>query len=112
MRQLLASSKIDVSSSIKLQYGHTIGRNDMFGLGFAEPAAVVRGAGDLLYVVSRNYEFRPEGIRITVCTVGEQYITEFARGVTESGPHQYSYEDGSLVWPTAIALDRQGDVYV
>ena len=54
----------------------------------------------------------PEGTRVTVCTVDEEYVTAFARGVAEQGPHEYNYDDGSLVWPTCIALDSQDTVYI
>ena len=28
------------------------------------------------------------------------------------GPHEFNFDDGSLVWPTAIAFDRDWNVYV
>ena len=43
------------------------------------PVFVARGEGDLLYVLCRASEYRPEGTRITVCTVDEEYVTAFAR---------------------------------
>ena len=42
--------------------------------------AMARGEDDTMYVVSRSYEYRPDGKRITICTVDEDYIGEFARG--------------------------------
>jgi DNA-binding beta-propeller fold protein YncE len=99
-------------SYVNLQYGYTIGRGEQFGPGFTSPVYVARGEGDLLYVLCRASEYRPEGTRITVCTVGEEYVTAFARGVPAQGPHEFSFEDGSLVWPTAIAFDRNWNVYV
>jgi DNA-binding beta-propeller fold protein YncE len=99
-------------SSINLQYSHTIGRGEQFGPGFTQPIFAARGEGDTLYVLCRASEYRPEGTRITVCTVDEEYINSFARGVPVQGPHEFSVDDGSLVWPTAIALDRDGNVYV
>ncbi|MBM3224199.1 MAG: 6-bladed beta-propeller [Candidatus Tectomicrobia bacterium] len=100
------------ASSINLQYSHTIGRGEQFGPGFTTPVFVARGEGDMLYVLCRASEYRPEGTRITVCTVDEEYITAFARGVTAQGPHEFSFDDGSLVWPTAIAFDSDWNVYV
>ena len=61
---------------------------------------------------SRSYDYRPDGKRITICTVDEEYIGEFARGVTDVGEAEASSADGSLVWPTAIALNSEGKVYV
>jgi DNA-binding beta-propeller fold protein YncE len=95
-----------------LQYSHTIGRGEQFGPGFTQPIFAARGEGDTLYVLCRASEYRPEGTRITVCTIDEEYITAFARGVPAQGPHEFSVDDGSLVWPTAIAFDRDGNVYV
>ena len=99
-------------SYVQLQVSHTIGRGEQFGPGFSQPIAMARGEGDLMYVLCRNSEYRPEGTRISVCTVGEEYVTAFARGVPSQGPHVYNFEDGSLVWPTAIALDSDSNVYV
>jgi DNA-binding beta-propeller fold protein YncE len=99
-------------SHVNLQYGYTIGRGEQFGPGFTSPVFAARGEGDLLYVICRGSEYRPEGTRITVCTIGEEYVTAFARGVPQQGPHEYNFDDGSLVWPTAIAFDRDWNVYV
>ena len=94
------------------QYSHTIGRAEFAGPGFRNPVAMARGAGDLLYVVSRSYEYRPDGKRVTMCSVDEEYIGEFARGVTTAGNAEASAADGSLIWPTSITLDSESNVYV
>jgi DNA-binding beta-propeller fold protein YncE len=73
---------------------------------------MARGEGDLMYVLCRSSEYAPQGTRITVCTVGEEYVTAFARGVPQQGPHEFNFDDGSLVWPTSIAFDKQWNVYV
>jgi hypothetical protein len=96
---------------VQLQYSHTIGRAEFAGPGFRAPVAVARGAGDLMYVLSRSYEVRPDGKRITVCTVGEEYIQEFGRGMG-SEEASTSAGDDSLMWPTSLALDKEGNVYV
>ena len=57
-------------------------------------------------------EYRPEGTRITVCTVDEEYVNAFARGVAQQGPHEYNFDDGSLVWPVSVAVASNGNVYV
>jgi DNA-binding beta-propeller fold protein YncE len=44
--------------------------------------------------------------------VDEEYVTAFARGVSSQGPHEFNFDDGSLVWPTAIAFDKAWNVYV
>ena len=35
------------------------------------------GADDVVYVINRSYENRPDGIHVTMCTLNEEYITEF-----------------------------------
>ncbi len=97
---------------VNLQYSHTIGRGEQFGPGFTQPVFMARGADDLMYVLCRASEYRPEGTRITVCTVDEEYVTAFARGVPQQGPHEFSFDDGSLVWPTSIAIASNENVYV
>ena len=94
------------------QYSHTIGRAEFSGPGFRNPVAVARGAGDILYVVNRSYEYRLDGKRVTICSVDEEYIGEFARGATAAGETELSAADGSLIWPTSIALDRDSNVYL
>ena len=94
------------------QYSHTIGRAEFSGPGFRNPVALARGPEERLYVVSRSYEYRPDGKRVTICTVDEEYIGEFARGITTVGEAEASSADGSLIWPTSIALDRNDNVYV
>ena len=94
------------------QYSHTIGRGEFSGPGFRNPVAVARGPEDSLYVVNRSYEYRPDGKRITICTTDEEYIGEFARGVSDVGETEENTNDGSLIWPTSVALDQDANVYI
>src|SRR6266571_7365402 len=96
---------------VQLQYSHTIGRAEFSGPGFRAIVGIARGAGDRLYVLNRSYEGRPDGKRITICTVGEEYVTEFGRGVSAEQA-DVAAPDGSFMWPTSIALDQAGNVYV
>ena len=93
------------------EYRRSIGRAEFSGSGFRQPVDLARGAGDLLYVLSRAWEYRPDGRRVTICTVEEDYIGEFAKGASV-GDTNLSDADGSLIWPTSIALDKEGNVYV
>ena len=102
-----------VANSVNLKYGHTIGRGEQFGPGFTSPVFVARGEGDMLYVLCRGSEYRPEGTRITVCTVTTKSTSRpLLVACLAQGPHAFNFDDGSLVWPTAIAFDRAGNVYV
>jgi DNA-binding beta-propeller fold protein YncE len=98
--------------SVTLQSLKTIGRAEFSGPGFRNPVAMARGEDDTMYVVSRSYEYRPDGKRITICTVDEDFIGEFAKGTTSAGEGEASHADGAIVWPTDIALDSEGKVYV
>ena len=94
---------------VTFRYSHTIGRGEAAGTGFTYPVALARGDEDLIYVLSRSSEYRPDSMRVTVCTVGEEYVGEFAKGAPARGEAPYP---DALVWPTSIALDQEGSVYV
>ena len=84
-------------------YSHSIGRNEFAGTGFRNPVDMALGKDGVAYVLNRSYENRPDGTRISVVTLEEEYISEF--GTYGEGP-------GQFIWPTSIALDSQGNVYV
>jgi DNA-binding beta-propeller fold protein YncE len=84
-------------------YSHSVGRNEFAGTGFRNPVDLALAPHDAVYVVNRSYENRPDGIHITVCTLNEEYIREFG---------EYGEGDGQFTWPSSIALDDQGNVYV
>ena len=84
-------------------YSHSVGRNEFAGTGFRNPMDLALGADDRVYVVNRSYENRPDGIHITVGTLGEKFICEFG---------SYGEDDGKFVWPMGITLDRDDNVYV
>src|SRR5436309_13031562 len=98
-------------SRINVQYGYTIGRGEQFGPGFSTPVFAARGEGDLLYVLCRASEYRPEGTRITVLTVDEEYVTTSARGLPNQGPHEINFDDCTPLWPTSLHFHWSRDVY-
>jgi DNA-binding beta-propeller fold protein YncE len=95
---------VAVASSVC--YSHAIGQLAQSGAGFNNPIDVAAATGGRLYVLSRSNMAHAEMgfLRISICTIDEEYIGQF------SG---YGYDDGMMVWPTAIAVDRSsGHVFV
>jgi DNA-binding beta-propeller fold protein YncE len=88
-----------------LKYSHTIGLLALTGKGFSNPIDLALDPGGLVYVLNRsNSAQAPQGaVRVTICTLDEEYVGQF------SG---FGEEDGLLTWPTAIAVDSQGNTYV
>ena len=99
---------------VTFQYSHTIGRQEVrSGTGFFYPVAITRDEDNNLYVLNRGSEtpaFFPCK-RVTVFTVDEELVREFGHKVPPEDANP-SAPDGSLMWPTAIALDSQGIAYV
>ena len=100
---------------VTFQYSHTIGRQESRGGdGFFNPVSIARGEGDLVYVLNRGTEtpiFTPCK-RVTVFTVDEEYIDQFGKKVGPEDATREGTPDGSFMWPTAIALDSEHNVYV
>jgi DNA-binding beta-propeller fold protein YncE len=65
---------------------------------------------EMMYVVSRASEYRPDSMRITMLTTDEDYVGEFANGGDTAG--QSIESETSMTWPAGIALDKSGNVYV
>ena len=84
-------------------YSHSVGRREFAATGFRNPVDLAPGADDIVYVLNRSTEFRKDGVRVTICTLDERYIGEFS---------SYGDGDGQMVWPTSVALDQDGKVYV
>ncbi len=85
------------------QYVRTVGRGEFSGAGFRMPMDIALGPNGLFYVVNRSWEYRPDGVRVTMATIDEDYVGEFS---------QFGEGDGDLYWPTSIALDSNQNVYV
>ena len=97
---------------VAFQFSHTIGRVELRGSGFRYPVAMARGEGDLLYVVNRSRDSRPDGKRVTICTIAEDFVGDFGNGLIVSKEGDTSVPDSSLIWPSSIALDKQRNVFV
>jgi DNA-binding beta-propeller fold protein YncE len=88
------------------RYSRTIGFYAQNGRGFNNPVDVALGHDGVLYVLNRagsDIELRMPYKRVTMCTLDEDYLGEFSSG--GSG-------DGQIMWPVAIAIDGEGNVYI
>ena len=101
-------------SPITFAYSHTVGRQEnRSGNGFFYPVAITRDEDNLLYVVSRGSEtpaFFPCK-RVTVLNMDEELVREFGTKVPPEEADA-SAPDGTFMWPTSIALDKEGIAYV
>ncbi len=84
-------------------YSHTIGRIEFGGAGFRSVMDLALGANGVNYVVNRSWEYRPDGVRVTMFTLEEELVGEFSR---------CGDRDGEMIWPSSISLDSEQNVYV
>ena len=88
------------------RYSHTIGFYGLGGRGFNNPVDVAIRRDGMLYVLNRagtDIEVRMGYKRVSMCTLAEVYHGDFSGG--GSG-------DGQIMWPVAIALDAEENVYI
>ncbi len=87
-------------------FSHVVGYATVSGPGFLLPTALAIGQEGVVYVVSRAHEYKFP-CRVTKLTIGtpgeEELLGEFGA---------YGDSDGRFMWPTSVALDRDGYVYV
>ena len=94
---------VEVASPYR--YSHTVGMMAHGGRGFSLPVDLAVGADGVIYVLSRSDPNNAPmgGARVTLCTIDEDYYGELA---------EYGTGPGGIVWPTAVAVDADGTVYV
>jgi len=88
-----------------LTYSHTVGTLALTGRGFSNPIDLTLGQNGLVYVLNRsNSNQASQGaVRITICTLDEEYVGQFGG---------FGEEDGQITWPTSITRDSNGNIYV
>lgn len=82
-------------------YSHNVGRNAGAGMGFSMPIGVAPAKDGVLFVANRGSDTNPNQ-RISKITVDHEFIHEFGLVGEEQGNH---------VFLTAVALDRDENVY-
>jgi DNA-binding beta-propeller fold protein YncE len=91
-----------MSPSLGFRYSHTIGLLAQSGRGFSLPVDCAFGPDGIIYVLNRGTPTQ-RNTHVTICTVDSEYRADFG---------SYGAGDGQFIWPTAIAMDREGCVYI
>ena len=84
-------------------FDRTVGRAEFSGSGFRAPMDIALAPDGRIYVANRSWEYRPDGVRVTMLTVDEDYIGQFS---------SYGDGDGQMIWPSSVALDSSQNVYI
>ena len=84
-------------------FDRTVGRAEFSGSGFRAPMDLAIASDGRIYVANRSWEYRPDGVRITMLTIDEDYIGQFS---------SYGEGDGQMIWPSSVAVDSNQNVYV
>ena len=93
-------------TQVSYRYVQTVGFWTQNGRGFADPVDVALARDGVMYVLNRGSSDTEEQMffkRVTVCTVGEEYLFQFSSG---------GKEGGQMMWPVSIALDKDEQVYI
>ena len=96
-----------MSTQSVYRYSHSIGfMSPMGGAGFSAPVDLVLDREGLLYVLNRcSLDDLPIIFlkRVTICTVEEEFMGEISLEGTS---------DGEMMWPVAIAMDKDENIYI
>ena len=87
---------------IGFRYSHTIGLLAQSGWGVSLPVDCALGADGILYVLNRGTPIQ-RNVHVTVCTTAGDYRADFGA---------YGTGDGQFIRPTAMAIGREGFVYI
>ncbi len=82
-------------------YSHCMGMYSTSGVGFLVPMDFALGSNETLYVLNRGVD--EITLRISKCTLNHDFIADIGR---------FGMGDGQFVWPIAIALDLDENIYV
>ena len=91
------------TKSAFLKYSHTIGICVMDGRGFMFPVDTAIGKEGRMHTVSRAYVPATAQLRITMYDIDSEYFGIYGG---------YGEGLGEFRWPTGMAADAEGNVYV
>jgi DNA-binding beta-propeller fold protein YncE len=91
-----------MAANIGFRYDRTIGLLAQTGRGFSLPVDFAFGQEGVIYVLNRGTPVQ-RNTHVTICTVDGDYHADFGG---------YGSGDGQFIWPTSIAVDRDGHVYI
>lgn len=98
----------EISKRDFLVYSHTYGITAMEGRGFYYPSDTALGKDGVMYTLNRSIEGvagSTRGVRVTVYDLDGVYSHTF-------GTFGGALEDGGMVWPTSMVIDRKGQVHI
>ena len=90
-----------VAAGRVFDYSHCMGMYATSGIGFLVPMDFALGGNNTMYVLNRGVD--EITLRISKCTLSHEFIADLGR---------FGMGDGQFVWPMAIALDSDENIYV
>ena len=90
-----------VAAGRVFDYSHCMGMYATSGIGFLVPMDFALGSNSTMYVLNRGVD--EITLRISKCTLNHEFIADLGR---------FGMGDGQFVWPMAIALDSDENIYV
>ncbi len=90
-----------VAAGRVFDYSHCMGMYSTSGIGFLVPMDFALGSNNTMYVLNRGVD--EITLRISKCTLDHQHVADIGR---------FGMADGQFVWPIAIALDADENIYV
>lgn len=90
-----------VAAGRVFDYSHCMGMYSTSGVGFLVPMDFALGSNEMVYVLNRGVD--EITLRISKCTLNHEFVGDIGR---------YGMGDGQFVWPMALALDQEENIYV